>query len=79
MKRVLVVVSGAPEESNRYEVSIEPGTTAGDVLEQLGIPRYLLQREGSGQFFANTEELYGQVDDGAKLRAATAATVGGTQ
>ena len=77
MKRFAVVVSGAPESERLKEVSVGPGTTVRDLLTELGIPDYLLGREGSGEYFAATDELFGLVDEGAKLRAVTPAKVGG--
>ena len=59
-------------------LAIEPGSTARDIKRQVGLPDdYLISREGSGQYFADNEELFG-LAEGAKLRATPPATVGGT-
>src|SRR5437879_3101093 len=76
-KRIAVVVSGAPEQDRLREVTIEPGTRAIDILNGLGLHNYMLSRDGSGEFYANEEELYSTIEDGAKLRATSRATVGG--
>lgn len=78
MKTLAVIISGAPSGDNVREVELERGTTAGDVLRALGLRNYLLSREGSGsgQNFAETEEIYDAVSDGAKLRAVPTAEVG---
>jgi hypothetical protein len=76
-KKIAVVVSGAPEQDRLREVTIEPGTRAIDILNGMGLHNYMLSRDGSGEFYANEEEVYATVEDGAKLRATSRATVGG--
>jgi hypothetical protein len=76
MKTLAVIISGAPGSDNIREVELQPGTTAGDVLRALGLRDYLLSREGSGQHFAENEEIYEACPDGGKLRATATAEVG---
>jgi hypothetical protein len=76
-KTIAVVVSGAPESDALREATIEPGSTAGDVLAALNLTGYLLSRAGSAQHFAAEEVIYDAVRDGDKLNATPVATVGG--
>jgi hypothetical protein len=76
MKRLAIIVSGAPPEQQLREVSVEPGVVAADVLRGLNLAGYLLSKEGSAQFFAAEEPIYDAVNDGDKLRATPSAQVG---
>lgn len=76
MKTVVVIVSGRPAPGNIQEIDIQPGTTAGDVLNSLNLNGYLLSREGSAQAFAAEEEIYSVIEDGQKLRCTPIAEVG---
>jgi len=76
MKTVSVIVSGVASGENVQEATIEPGVTAGRLLEKLGLNEYVLSREGSGQAYAENEEIYGSVVEGGKLRATPLADVG---
>ena len=73
MKRLSVVVAGTGQIR---DIQIQPGTTAGDVLNQLGIRDYLLSKGPNEPFFAAAESIYDKVGDGEKLFASTKAEVG---
>jgi hypothetical protein len=74
MKRLSVVVAGTGQIR---DVEIQPGTTAGDVLNQLGLKDYLLSKGPNDPFFANAESVFDKVADGEKIFASTKAEVGG--
>lgn len=73
MKKLSVVVAGSGQIR---DVEIEPGTTAGDILQQLGLPDYLLSKGPNEPFFASAESVYDKVKDGEKIFASTKAEVG---
>lgn len=73
MKRLSVVVAGTGRIS---DVEIQPGTTAGDVLDQLSLKDYLLSKGPNDPFFANAESVFDKVQDGEKIFASTKAEVG---
>lgn len=73
MKRLSVVIAGTGQIR---DVEIQPGTTAGDVLNQLSIPDYLLSKGPNDPFFANRETIFDKVEDGTKIFASTKADVG---
>ena len=73
MKRLSVVVAGTGQIR---DLEIQPGTTAGDVLNQLNLEDYLLSKGPNDPFFANGESVYDKVDDGEKIFASTRAEVG---
>ena len=73
MKRLSVVVAGSGQIKDR---DIQPGTTAGDVLAQLGLSDYLLSKGPNDPFFANAESIYDKVENGEKIYASTKAEVG---
>jgi hypothetical protein len=73
MKRLSVVVAGTGQIR---DVEIQPGTTAGDVLNQLGLKDYLLSKGPNDPFFANAESVFDKVNDGEKIFASTKAEVG---
>ena len=74
MKRIAVVVAGSTR--GPQDVTIEAGTTAHDVLHQLGLEGYLLSAKGAQTYFGDDENLYPKVVDGDLLYATTAAEVG---
>lgn len=76
MKDVVVVCGAQGEEGTKRDITLAPGSTAGDVLRQLGLDGYCLSREGESSRFANEEEIYPVVEAGSKLRAVPIATVG---
>lgn len=73
MKRVSVVVAGTGQIR---DIQIEPGTTVGDVLQQLALPEYLLSKGPNEPFLANADSLYDKINDGEKIFASTKAEVG---
>jgi hypothetical protein len=73
MKKLSVVVAGTGQIR---DIQIQPGTTAGDVLNQLNLPDYLLSKGPNDPFFANADTVYDKVKDGEKLFASTKAEVG---
>lgn len=73
MKSLSIVVAGTGQIR---DIEIEPGTTAGDVLSQLGLQDYLLSKGPNDPFFANGESIYDKVGDGEKLFCSTKAEVG---
>ena len=73
MKRLSVVVAGTGQIR---DIQIQPGTTAGDVLNQLNLRDYLLSKGPNDPFFANAESVYDKVSDGEKIFASTKAEVG---
>jgi hypothetical protein len=75
MKRIAVKVAGSEQEP--HDITIKPGTTSSDILNQLNLPGYLLSTSaGSSQFFGEDEVVYPVVRDGDKLFATTPAEVG---
>ena len=74
MKRLSVVVAGTGQIR---DVEIQPGTTAGDILNQLSLPGYLLSKGPNEPFFAAGESVFDKVNDGEKVFASTKAEVGG--
>lgn len=73
MKRASVVVAGTGQIR---DIRIEPGTSVGDVLQQLALPDYLLSKGPNEPFLANADNLYTAVHDGEKIYASTKAEVG---
>ena len=73
MKRVSVVIAGTGQIR---DLEIEPGTTAGDILEQLDLRDYLLSKGTNDPFFANADSIYDKINDGEKIFASTKAEVG---
>jgi hypothetical protein len=57
-------------------MTIQPGTTAHEVLSQLGLEGYLLSPKGAQTYFGDDENLYPKVVDGDLLYATTEAEVG---
>jgi len=74
MKRLAVVVAGSTR--GPQDVTIQPGTTAHEVLSQLGLEGYLLTTKGGNTYFGDDENLYPKVVDGDLLYATTEAEVG---
>ena len=74
MKRLSIVVAGSTR--GPQDVTIQPGTTAHEVLSQLGLEGYLLSPKGAHTYFGDDENLYPKVVDGDLLYATTEAEVG---
>ena len=73
MKKLSVVVAGSGQIR---DVEIQPGTTAGDLLQQLDLSDYMLSKGPNDPFFAAAESVYDKVKDGEKVCASTKAEVG---
>ena len=73
MKKISVVVAGTGQIR---DIEIQPGTTAGDVLNQLNLRDYLLSKGPNDPFFANADTIYDKVEGGEKIFASTKAEVG---
>jgi len=76
-KNITIVnpASGDSEDSTAYDLTIRPGVTAGQVLQQVGLPDYQLAREG-GEPMDNSDELFPSIRSGEKLIATTGGTFG---
>ena len=74
MKQIAVKVMGTDEEPR--DVELQPGQTAGEVLEGLGLQGYILSFPNSNRFFGHEEPIYASVVEGDKLVATTPAQVG---
>jgi hypothetical protein len=74
MKRTEVRIAGSTREPQN--LTIQPGTTASDIVRQLGLTGYLLCAKGSETYFGDDENVYEQVSSGALLYATTPADVG---
>ncbi len=73
MKRLSVVVAGSGQIR---DIQIQPGTSVGDVLQQLNLGDYLLSKGPNEPFLAKADTLYDKVNDGEKIFASTKAEVG---
>lgn len=73
MKHLSVVVAGTGQIR---DVEIQPGTTAGDILNQLNLRDYLLSKGPNEPFCASADSVYDKVNDGEKIFASTKAEVG---
>jgi hypothetical protein len=75
MKRISIKVAGTEREP--IDRNIKPGTSAGDVLADIGLAGYLLSTgPHSNHFFGSDEIIYPLINDGDKLYATTPAVVG---
>jgi len=72
MKRVLVTVSAT---GAGHDLEIQPGTTAADILRQIGLQEHQLKKAGENPF-GESENVYPRVADGEKLYANSIADVG---
>ena len=74
MKSVALTVPGT---GRIVDLTVQPGTTAGDVLRSAKLPQeYWLSAEGNGSFFGQEEDIYPQIQDGQKVFAMTPVEVG---
>ena len=73
MKTVVVVVAGSGQA---HDLTIQPGTSAGDILNQAGLKGYVLSKDRGQHPFGQNENVYPEVDDGEKLYAAAKTDVG---
>jgi len=73
LKAIVVIAAGS---GDHHDLAIEPGTTASDVLEQLGLNGFTLSKDQGQHVFGANENIYTEVDDGEKLYAASKTDVG---
>ena len=74
MKNTTVVIS---ESGEIHDLTIQPATTAREVLGQVGLGAAYVLTTGRGQEpFGADENVYAAVSDGAKLYASTPGEVG---
>jgi len=73
VKSIVVITAGT---GNHTDLSIEPGTTANDILKQLNLNGYVLSKDSGQHVFGASENVYANVDDGEKLHAASKTDVG---
>ena len=72
-KNIAIKVAGSPAI---HDVAIQPGTTAREILDTVSLSGYLLCRGPNDPPFGDSDVVYSQVDDGAKLDASTPAEAG---
>jgi hypothetical protein len=73
MKNIVVIIAGSGQH---HDLTIEAGTTARDILQQVGLQGYVLSKDAGQHTFGETENVYAAVDDGEKLHAAAKTDVG---
>jgi hypothetical protein len=66
MKNIVVVMVGTDQH---HDLAIEPGTTARDILRQIGAENFVLYKDAGQRSLNNTENVYPLVQDGEKLFA----------
>ena len=59
------------------DLTIRPGTTSREIIAAAKLPKAYGLSPQNGLFFGDNEEVYGQVEDGAKVFASPPAEVGG--
>ncbi len=73
MKRIAVIVVSSGQI---HDLTINPGTTAREILREIGLEDYNLSRQNEPHPFGLDENVYTVVQDGEKLNAATKVDVG---
>jgi hypothetical protein len=73
MKRIAVIVVGSGQI---HDLTINPGTTAREVLREIGLEDCNLSRQNEAHPFGLDENVYAAVQDGEKLNAGTKVDVG---
>lgn len=73
MKNISVLVAGT---GSIKDITIKPGTTANDILTELDLGGYHLTKAKGEPPFAEADNVYTQVENGAKLYATTDAEAG---
>ncbi len=74
MKEVLLVFAGG---ERKEKITLKPGTTPRDVLEQLNLHDYVISTDGDpANIIKDDANLYDMVETGSKLWASTKADVG---
>jgi hypothetical protein len=72
-KNIAVVVAGS---NQIHDLQIQPATTAGDVLEHVGMAGGMLTLGGNSNPIDSNENVYGMVQNGQKLFASVTPEVG---
>ena len=75
-KNISVRVSGADGTSEIKEITLKPGTTAGDIKKAAKLEEYNLSKGKGKAFIADNEDVYTQVEEGDKLYASLISDVG---
>lgn len=73
VKHIVVIVAGT---GKARDLDIEAGTTARDILTDLGLQDYVLSRDSGQDVFGENENVYTAIQDGEKLYASTRTDVG---
>lgn len=73
MKSIVLIVAGTGQH---YDLSIEPGTTARDVLSQTNLSGYRLSKDNGQTVFGENENIYPAIENGEKLHASAKTDVG---
>ena len=73
MKNIVVIVAAS---GKHHDLQIEAGTTADDVLGQIGLSEYVLSKDNGHHTFGGSENIYPEVEDGEKLHVASQTDVG---
>ena len=73
MKNIVVITAATGEHR---DLTIEPGTTAGDILKELNLSGYVLSKDSGNHVFGESENVYSEIDDGEKLHASAKTDVG---
>ena len=73
MKNLAIKVAGA--NGGIKDITIAPGTTAGEVLKRLALDDYVLTKGTDSAPFKSNDNIYPEVEDGSKLYAITKAEV----
>jgi len=78
LKNITIVNPGAGEnaQSEAYDITIQPGHTGKQVVEQLKLGSEYSLTKGDGKPLDMSTDLFPLVENGEKLFASTAATVG---
>ena len=79
MITIKTIIVQVPGSGAKHEATIQPGTTAEEVLEFVDLPDYNLRRPGSDDVndtFGSDENVYDQVEDGQILQAGSDSPVG---
>lgn len=73
MKRIAVSVVGSGQI---HDLTINPGTTAREILRETGLEKFDLMRQNEPHPFGLDENVYAAVEDGEKLNARAHVDVG---
>jgi hypothetical protein len=73
---LIIPAAGIQEQPNHRQITLEPGTTAGQLLMKEGLAGYNLSLETGGQFLAEFDDVYSLIADKGKLYATPVAMQG---